>query len=463
MEPEFYRRQTDTFLEGRSWIIATDVLAGATPIVAQLHELGCRVFVVAGTRGTGPTPDPDHADQFLLGTSGESVMAGIRAFQAAMADPPSELCEVIDAWDPACEAEVLANFLNTNEPVCGRRVFGGAPAAWRALEDKIVAESLWAEAGISHAPSEVVDAQDPAAIVAAGARVGSDEGSVVVGDNRQGWHGGGEYARYLAPNGDHAKSLEFMAANCDAVRVMPFLEGVPSAIHGMVLEDEVLAFRPVEMIVFRRPHRDQFFYAALTTLWDPPVDRRQEMRSAAIRVGALLREKVGYRGAFGVDGVMTADGFMPTELNPRFSGGLAMQAATAGDYPLGDINRLLVENQPLDLRPYELEAAILEGADRTRSARCNSPIRHIQATDTTQLAIGWTGEAWEPTTGDTADATLRLGPAAMGALVWFSLNDGHSLEPGPAFAPTAAKVFALTDTLWDTRIGPLIPGNASYS
>ena len=49
---------------------------------------------------------------------------------------------------------------------------------------------------------------------------------------------------------------------------------------------------------------------------------REEMREAARRVGEQLRAEVEFRGAFTLDGVATADGFRPTELNPRFGAGL---------------------------------------------------------------------------------------------------------------------------------------------
>lgn len=54
------------------------------------------------------------------------------------------------------------------------------------------------------------------------------------------------------------------------------------------------------------------------------------MRDVARSVGALIRSEVGYLGAFGIDGVCTAEGFFPTELNPRLTGGLGMQAEAAG-------------------------------------------------------------------------------------------------------------------------------------
>ena len=62
-----------------------------------------------------------------------------------------------------------------------------------------------------------------------------------------------------------------------------------------------------------------------TAGWAAPGTRRpadrEAMRGAARRVGAHLQREHGYRGAFGIDGVLTADGFRPTELNTRMSAG----------------------------------------------------------------------------------------------------------------------------------------------
>ena len=43
-------------------------------------------------------------------------------------------------------------------------------------------------------------------------------------------------------------------------------------------------------------------------------------------MGDHLQAAYGYRGAFGIDGVLTADGFRPTELNTRISAGLTTEA-----------------------------------------------------------------------------------------------------------------------------------------
>lgn len=86
---------------------------------------------------------------------------------------------------------------------------------------------------------------------------------------------------------------------------MPFLEGTPCSIHGIVLADEVVALRPVEMLVLRQADGG-LFYSGCASYFDPPKQHRESMRALARIVGAKLREEVKFRGAFTVDGVMTA-------------------------------------------------------------------------------------------------------------------------------------------------------------
>ena len=52
---------------------------------------------------------------------------------------------------------------------------------------------------------------------------------------------------------------------------MPFLEGIPCSIHGVVFPDGVATFRPVEMVTLRRPGSNRLHYAGAATFWDPPA------------------------------------------------------------------------------------------------------------------------------------------------------------------------------------------------
>ena len=73
-----------------------------------------------------------------------------------------------------------------------------------------------------------------------------------------------------------------------SVRIMPFLDGVATSIHGIVLPDGVAVLRPVELVTLRQGH--ELRYSGCATFWDPPDAVRDEMRAAARAVGEALRD-----------------------------------------------------------------------------------------------------------------------------------------------------------------------------
>jgi hypothetical protein len=100
-------------------------------------------------------------------------------------------------------------------------------------------------------------------------------------------------------------------------------------------------------------------------MWDPPPEHRRSMRSAAGAVAKVLRSGFGYRGWFTIDGVMTTDGFRPTELNAR--AGAAIGTLLGGmepSPPIGTINRAVIAGEALDYRSKRLEERIVETALR---------------------------------------------------------------------------------------------------
>lgn len=461
MGADYYTELLDPQYAGRRWILTADAAAGVTGRTRRIIEAGAEaVMVVAGNEGAGPQP-PDEVEVFVVGTTGTTLMEAFRAFAAALGQPSPELRAAIESFDPAGEATVLTNYSIPGGELAGRPAYGASRPEWKALEDKMVADDLWDRAGVDRAGSAIVDPTDEAAVGEALERLASRDGAVLVADNFEGWHGGAEYCRYVRAGADLTTTLPFFVERSRHVRIMPFLRGVPCSIHGLVTGERVLAFRPVEMLVFRRGDGDEFVYTGIDTVWDPPEPVRAQMRAVVRAVGARIRDEVGYRGAFGIDGVCTGNGFLPTELNARLAPGLLLQAEMAGGYPMGDIDRAVIAGLDLDLRPDRLEREIVEGADARRGGRWVRPLTHLTQTETVEQPIAYDGSTWRPADADDATATMRLGPAAQGALVRVALTERHGFTPGRSIAEVVAASFALADDMWDTRIGELVPGTRS--
>ena len=311
---------------GRPVVLGPGVLAGFTPWVAWLVELGCPTLVLATSRGAGPVPGPETRVVEIESPATASVTDELRLHDRLAHQLPAAAVAAIEELDPDGRGVFLTlPFVTTDEPILGRPVTGGRPRAFLDLEDKLLADEIWAAAGVPAAPYRIVRV-DEDELARATADLAGPLGTVWSGDARDGFNGGGNYVRWVGDRADQLTARAFFAPRCDRVRVMPFLDGVPCSIHGFVLPDGTAALRPVEIAILRNRADRTFVYGGLGTSWDPPAADREEMRDAVRRVGAHLQSVHGYRGAFGIDGVLSADGFRPTELNTRMSAGASTVA-----------------------------------------------------------------------------------------------------------------------------------------
>jgi hypothetical protein len=449
---EHYRSLWDEQLRSHKWIVCADAAAGFTPLMDVFVELKApRPLLLAGVEGTGSLPDNDVCETIIIGTHSDTMLGGIRAFHNALRNLPAEIVDRINEWDPDHEAVVMSSFLDTASHVAGRKPWGARPEAWLALEDKMVVDAIWDAAGITREPMEIVGTST-AELQAASNRIDQGAGVVWTADNRDGWHGGAEYTRFVADPSDAAEASAFMAEHANRVRVMPFLEGVPCAIHGMVFPEHVATFRPVEMVVFRQPGSQKFRYGSCSTSWDPPMQRRDEMREVARIVGSFLREHHDFVGAMTIDGVLTVDGFRPTELNPRYGAGIAA-LARAADMPLLGFTRMLIEDQADELDGVAIERIVTDASDATRILGgftfTDGSVNHTE-----EFRVLWDGSTVTQCEPDVANATLTRGPAAHGVMIRFTL-DANAVPVGSMAAPIVAQGMAAADRIWDAGIGDL--------
>lgn len=430
----------------RKWILVNSVAVAMGRMNAQLAEWGCKTMAVVSSPGVGEPPDIPIV---LSGSSGTSILDGIRSFLLSVASPSQAVLAAVDEFDSDREAGVLLPLWADNPDALARRAYGVRRRSWIGLEDKVEVLRLWDEADVTSPPHLVVPVGDAPA---AAQRMASDLGSVWAADNKEGWHGGAEMLRWVAGPYEHDEAVEFLGKHADRVRVTPFLDGLPCSIHGWVGPDDIAVFRPVEILIFRTPdHR--FFYGGVSTRWDPPAELREEMRSVARRVGEAARRLVDYRGPYGIDGIATQHGFLPTEFNARTSSGFAVQTSRLG-LPIGLAVRAQIED---DFEPdlTEVEEQVVATADAERALRVFLPIpgEEHQATKV-HLALDIGGFRVVDVGHPDTVGTMELGPADFGSAVVAQLEPDE-VGVGEPMGPLAVELASLAVETWSVGLPDL--------
>ncbi len=437
-------RELGRLFSHRRWLILAEVAAGSDVLIEQLRKWGGEEFlIVAGALGVGDQPETEVV---LMPSPPGSVMEGFRRFAAQVADPPDHVREAVRGFDRDETARLLGPMFAVPNNFLSKHSYGTRPTAWEQLEDKTLADEIWDEAGVPRAESRIVSLQDATAVAV---ELAGPRGTVWAADNTEGWHGGGEYTRWVPDAESAGETVEDLAGRARRVRVMPFLDGIPCSIHGVVTPDGVAALRPVELLILRRKHKPGFVYAGVATTWDPPEEVRQEMRAAARSVGEVLAGRVDYRGSFSIDGVCTSEGFRPTELNPRFSVGYGVQANTVEGLHGSLSARALIEGD-LPIAAADLERTILESADQNRAVRMGVPVSGAYESAKMLLTIDGkvrvSDDGWP----------LEIGPSPSGSYMFWKV-DASQVPRGPSFAPHAAAAIRLATQGWGLDLPALEP------
>lgn len=453
-----WQETVESLMRESPWLIAMDHAAAATAWVRLLKSWGApRPFVLSGWKGGGQIPSSEEAELHLLDLPPQAnFMEAINAFERALDDLPAKVLQAIRAWDPDGKTRVLGPFFARANAIDGRTFLGGRPRSWQDLEDKTIIDDLWDKSGTNRSEFRIVP---PVLAKLEQAHLEMDQGlgTVQTADSREGFHGGASYLRWVRTPEEQQEAYELFEPMSDRVRVMPFLEGIPCSIHGMVFPDTTVAFRPMEMVVLRRPESSKLLYARAASFWNPPEQRRAEMRATACRVGDYLRDTYHYRGVFTIDGVMTSEGFLPTELNPRFGAALAVMVSGLGlASHLIFLNYLLIEGADLKFHPAELEQEIVAFADRVRAGRVGFIHPGVpQISESLDYWVSRNEAGWSECPEDIAMARVLLDPTENGTLLNIHFMDRTPI--GLSVAPWTCELCAWVDAIHELGIGALIP------
>lgn len=456
---ERYTTLLRNVFEGRRVILAATPLAGSTRRVAALRELGAaRCFVLATGLGTGDVPDETDADHLVLELTAHDVMDEFRQVERILASPPTEAIAALDQFDPDHGALVVLAPFSVSAGVGARGAYGGRRQGWVTLEDKTVCDALFDAADVARPPAAIV-APDGPALLAASDLLDQGAGVVWSGDARDGFNGGGVFVRWIRadrPATDVVEAVEHFALACGRVRVAPFIEGVPCSIHGFACDDGIAVLRPVELVNLRPPTGARLRYAGAATFFDPPAADREAMRDAARRVGTHLVEHHAFRGAFTIDGILGMDGWLPTELNPRFGAGLGYVAAALPDLPFDLLHHIVVAGDGHGVSAADLEALVVPGSDERRwGGGWSTTSARFARTESTPITFAHDGTTCRRAAdGGVPDGELLTGPGAEGGFVRITLDPDRT-PIGPSVAPRIVAALAFADDELGTAIGPL--------
>jgi hypothetical protein len=443
---EWWRPPLSALVAGRKVIVAGGPAVMWGQAVDTLRSVGATEALVVGTEGMGVGAPPSDAEVVVVEREdhGDDVMAALHAGIRVISDPPAHVVAAVEAFDPDRSAVVFGSFLSEAPALVGRPLVAHRRPAWVALEDKTRLADLLDRAGVARSPSVVV----PLAEAAQRWRdLDEGAGTVWAADSTSGFHGGAASTRWVTDDVEAAAVSAEFHGRAATVRVMPFLDGVATSIHGIVLPDGVVALRPVELVTLRQGRR--LVYAGCGTFWDPPAGVRDEMRAAARRVGEQLRADVDFRGAFTLDGVATRDGFRPTEVNPRFGAGLMVM--TRGlDVPLMLVLDLVVAGRPLGVSAEWLEGELLTAADTHRDGgtwRLNVPTREPLG----GRQVVYDGASWRWAVDE--EQADGFGVSGGGYARLFMTPARTPI--GPSIGPRAAAFWRFYDEVTDAGLGPL--------
>ncbi|WP_380632405.1 hypothetical protein [Saccharothrix lopnurensis] len=434
------------------------VLAGGTRLssrVSELHQSGARRTLVLSTDDHAPLHDSEIARWVPLGIGGGFVATEQNRLTRLLTSPNRAVREVLADFDPHGEALVISTPYAQVPEFAGRPVLNARRPEWVELENKTTIDALWDELSAPRAPA-VVLGMDFDALWDASLRLDRGAGAVWSGDGPA-INGGANFVRRVRDRAEAREAFDVLAPKCEFIRVMPFLEGIPVSVHGIVFPDGTAVLRPIEMVVPRRAGQARFLYAGCASHYDPPTRIREQMRNLARRVGERLRETVDYRGTFTLDGIATADGFLPTEINTRYGGAMVCFEDALPQLPLALVQVALVAGHDLGVSSIEFEELLVSAADSYRHGSVGANVRTVHPTEMVERPVVFTEWSCRWAHPEEAPhAVLRLRPSPLGARLELELVADQLPHGRPVVALTVAA-FALADQDWGTSLGPLEP------
>lgn len=308
----------------RVGIISPSFNRSAIALAQQVGSFGARVDVFVGAISQEGGVGSDWHTWFAFGSAAKRTSR--TSFELLLASKPTSFGQWLDEIDPDGTLILLGGVFTEVPEFFGRQVHGWRRPEWGMWEDKTRIDALFAKASVPIPPHALIDIE---------ASVSADEfssldagnGFIVAMDSSEGYVGDAKGLRWIGLAADLPNCIESLRGRSRRFRIAPFLEGIPCSTLGIVLEDGVAVFDPIEVVTLRNYCANKLLFCGTSNHWRPPPDAAHSMREATRRAGIELASCSGYRGFYSMDGLLTDNGFLATELNPRHASGLGLNFA----------------------------------------------------------------------------------------------------------------------------------------
>ncbi|WIX93023.1 hypothetical protein [Amycolatopsis sp. DG1A-15b] len=351
---------------GRDVVMAVNHFNGGMKALAEeLRLSGARLkAVVINTVPRADDPPAEH----VWSCAEHGLTMTHRQYEAWLASKPPEIVDWLDGLDPGREWEVLGTTYGEFAELGGRPAYGHWRPEWAGWEDKTRIDELWRRVGIPAPPHAIVEVDDPG-LAATAVSLDRGHGVMIAIDTSLDVLGSSQGLRWVRSRAELDRAVEALRVRTKRVRLATFVPGVPCSLMGMVFDDGVAVFDPIEVITLHRPSTGQLVYGGCSTAWRPATARTETLRGYARRVGEELSASLGYTGVFSVDGLSGEDGFVATELNPRHVSGIGVRPGWP-EFPTRLLNRAVQDHRPeaAGARWQDVEVAYREVVRDTPSA-----------------------------------------------------------------------------------------------
>ncbi len=202
---------------------------------------------------------------------------------------------------------------------------------------------------------------------------------------------------YLLPRPADRRQVRELTAtlmrDCTRAVVTGFDPGTPCTFYGFITATTIVDFGPIEALVYWDPHTWRLHATGILRPLPAPEGVLASARVEVHAIAQRLHSRLGYVGAFGIDGVLTDDCYAIHEINPRVCAGfslldqLAPQAA-----PLAGIDLVLRERPDTSTALTPLLAVLATALQRqpTPAYRLwEAPVHSVPAPTDAAARLAW--------------------------------------------------------------------------